>query len=473
MHKGTRHFPLKHHKEQEDMDKREELLTENIWKLFIKFSVPAILGMLMYAIYSFVDAIFVGQWVGPEGLAAIAIVFPLVLINSAVAAFMGMGSASLLSRAVGAKDKKTVSKIFGNFTVSILIFSIIFMVLGFIFAENLVQFMGASGLILDYGTIYFRIFLFGAFFINFYGGANMLIRAEGHMKEAMIIISAGSLLNIFLDPIFIKVLGMGVEGAAVATVISVGVGAFLTLRYFISGVSKLTVSMKTLRFAPELMRDIAPVGFSGMAMQLMTVIQQVTIFKSIASYGVPNDLAIIGATLNMLAFAFIPLWGISQGLQPIIGMNYGAKKYSRVKESFRKFLLAATVVALSIWLIFMIIPHIILSLYIPDTEIVNSGINAFRIVLSVFLLYGFVVLPVVFFQSIGKGNIASFLLIARQVILFVPIVIILPILMGLNGVWIAVPISDALIVIISSILVIRELRRLGISKAGSTERQQA
>ena len=290
----------------------------------------------------------------------------------------------------------------------------------------------------------------------------MLIRAEGHMKEAMIIIAAGSLLNIFLDPIFIKVLGMGVEGAAVATVISVGVGAFLTLMYFISGVSKLTVSMKTLRFAPELMRDIAPVGFSGMAMQLMTVIQQVTIFKSIASYGVPNDLAIIGATLNMLAFAFIPLWGISQGLQPIIGMNYGAKKYSRVKESFRKFLLAATVVALIIWMIFMIIPHMILSLYIPDTEIVNSGINVFRVVLSVFLLYGFVVLPVVFFQSIGKGNIASFLLITRQVILFVPIVIILPFLMGLNGVWIAIPISDALIVIISFILVIRELRRLGI-----------
>jgi Na+-driven multidrug efflux pump len=209
------------------------------------------------------------------------------------------------------------------------------------------------------------------------------------------------------------------------------------------------------------MRDITPVGASGMAMQLMTVIQQVIIFKSIGFYGAGDDLALMGATLNMFAFALIPMWGISMGLQPILGMNYGAKEYSRVKEAFNKFLMASTAIAFMIWVIFMVFPDRILGMYIPDPALVASGANAFRIVMGAFLIQGFLLLPATLFQSLGRGGMASIVLLAREILLFVPLVILLPLFMDLWGVWLSIPIADVVIAVLASVLFIVVFRSLG------------
>jgi Na+-driven multidrug efflux pump len=213
------------------------------------------------------------------------------------------------------------------------------------------------------------------------------------------------------------------------------------------------------------MRDIAPVGASGMAMQLMTVIQQVIIFKSIGFYGGGDDLALMGATMNMFAFALIPMWGISMGLQPILGMNYGAKNYSRVKEAFYKFLLASTAIAFVVWALFMVFPGRILGMYITDPALVTSGANAFRIVIGAFFLQGFLLLPATLFQSIGKGGMASIVLLAREILLFVPLVIVLPLIMDLWGIWVSIPIADLAIAVIASVLFIITLRSLGTTEA--------
>jgi putative MATE family efflux protein len=455
------HFHLKHKPHKVDEKTRSEILNLPIWKLFTKLAIPAIFGMLMYAIYVFVDAIFVGQWVGKEGIAAISIVYPLTLVNSAIAAFMGMGFASVLSRAIGAEDDKTLKKILGNNTILVLIFSVIYTVIGLLFAENMVGALGATGTILSYGTTYFRIVVFGSFFINFIGSSIMLTLAEGKTKAAMSIIMAGSMLNIILDPIFIKVLGLGIEGAAIATVIAMVVTTILTLIYFITGDSELYFNKSGSHLDSKLLHEMAPVGASGMAMQLMLVIEQVIIFKSISIYGGGDDLAIIGATLNMLAFSLIPIWGISQGLQPVIGMNYGAKKYDRVKEGFKKFVIAATGMVFVIWALFMLFPQSVLSMYITDSKVASSGAPAFRIIMSMFFLHAIILLSATLFQAIGKGGMATFLLVARQVIIFAPIVIILPLFMGLDGVWISLPIADILILVITSVLVIHEFRILG------------
>jgi putative MATE family efflux protein len=441
-----------------DESARNEILTLGIWKLFLKFAVPSIIGMLMYAVYIFIDAIFVGQWVGKEGLAAISIVYPLTLINTGITAFMGMGSSSLLSRAIGANDEETVSKILGINTLFIFIFSMIFTGLGFFFAAPLVRFLGGRGTILTYGVSYFRIVVLGSLFFNFIGSTNMLMRAEGQIKAAMILITIGSILNIILDPIFIKVLGMGVRGAAIATVISMIITSIITLAYYLFGGSKLSFNKKGFFSSFRLMREITPVGASGLAMQLMTVVQQIIIFKSIGHYGGGDELALIGATLNMFAFALIPMWGISMGLQPILGMNFGAKKYPRVKEAFYKFLLASTVIAFVIWALFMLFPERILGMYITDPALVSSGTNVFRIVMGVFLLQGFLLLPATLFQAIGKGGMASLVLLAREILLFVPLVIVLPLFLGLVGIWISVPIADVLIVILALILFIVVLK---------------
>ena len=462
-HYHAKHHPFhpKHHPRKMNDDARDEILTRGVWSLFAKFAIPSIIGMLMYAVYIFIDAIFVGQWVGKEGLAAISIVYPLTLINTGITAFMGMGCASFLSRAIGTKDSEAVSRVLGFNTLFIVLFSAVFTVVGFLYAEPLVRFLGGRGSILSYGVSYFRIVVLGSFFFNFIGSANMLMRAEGQIKAAMIIITTGSVLNMALDPLFIKVLALGVRGAAYATVISMFITSMITLLYYLFGGSELSFNKKGFFSSFRLMRDVAPVGASGMAMQLMTVIQQVIIFKSIGFYGGGDELALMGAILNMFAFALIPLWGISMGLQPIIGMNYGAKKYHRVKEAFNKFLLASTIFSFVIWVIFMVFPGRILGMYLTDATLITRGANPFRMVMGMFLLQGFLLLPATLFQSIGRGALASLVLVTREILLFVPLVIVLPLIMGVRGVWISIPIADLVIAVLASILFIRVFASLG------------
>ena len=472
MHRFHRNMHFKHHPAMADDKAKEEILTLSIWKLFTRLAIPAIIAMLMYSLYIFVDAIFVGQWVGPEGLAAISIVNPLTLINMAIAMFVGMGSASLLSRAIGANEKKTVSKILSSHTFFILIFSLIYMVIGFLYAETLVGFLGATGSILTYGTSYFSIVILGAFFFNYVSSSTMLVRAEGRIKVFMMLIIIGSILNIILDPIFIIVLDMGIKGAAYATVISMIVAAIATFIYFISGSSELCYTLDGLRSSGQIFRKIAPVGIAGMFMQLMTVIELVLIYRAIGNYGGDAEYAIMGATMNMLSFAVIPMWGIAQGLQPLVGMNFGAKKYNRVKEGYKKFLLAATSIATIIWILFIVFPDKIIGIYLPNPELISQGAGSFRIFMSVFFFQAFIFLPAVFFESIGKGGRASFLLLARQILLFAPLVLILPIFFGIDGVWLSIPIADILIVIISIIFITHGFKTLGKTTPEKIKREE-
>ena len=210
MYRHHRHIHFKHHPKMVDDKAREEILTLPIWKLFTRLAIPAIIGMFMYSIYIFVDAIFVGQWVGPNGLAAISIVNPLTLVNMGIAMFMGWGSASLLSRSIGSKDKVTISKILSSHTFFVVVFSLIYTFIGFLFAETLVGFAGGTGTILTLGTSYFSIVILGALFMNYVSSSTMLVRAEGRIKIFMMLVITGAGLNIILDPIFIRVLDMGI-----------------------------------------------------------------------------------------------------------------------------------------------------------------------------------------------------------------------------------------------------------------------
>ncbi len=460
-HRMLHHFHLKHVKHAVEEDEREQILNDDIWTLFKKLAIPAIIGMFMYAIYVFVDAIFVGQWVGTEGLAAISIVYPLTLINGAIASFIGMGSASLLSRSMGAGDDKTLSKILGNNLILLLALSLSFAVVGYYFAEDLVRFLGGEGAVHTYGVDYFRIVVIGSFFINFIGSSVMLTLAEGNTKAAMSIIVSGSMLNIILDPVFIWSLDMGVEGAAIATVLSMVFTTVLTLSYYLRGKSVLKFQRKGLHLDTQYVKEITPVGVSGAALQLVTVLEFTLIYTSVATYGDSDDLALIGATMNMFNFALIPLFGISQGLQPVVGMNYGAEQYARTVEALKKFLLAATAILFVLWSLFMIAPDVILGLYIPDQSLAESGSRMFRVIMAFFFLQGLIALPATYFQAIGKGGTATFLIVARQVLIFAPLVLFLPTFMDLDGVWLSLPMADVSIVVITTVLIGREIRALG------------
>ena len=366
-------------------EKRTELLEGNTVGLMIKLSLPAIIGQAIVGLYPLVDSIFIGQLVGVVSMSAVSITAPFILINNGIAVLVGMGSGSVLSRAIGAKDKDKVDKIMGNLIISILILSAFVMVLGTIFAPQLLKLGGAEGELLDIGTRYLRIIYIGSFFVNFMQSANMIIRSEGRMVVAMAIMSGGALLNIILDPIFILMMGeRGTEGAAIATVISQFAQAFATFIYFIK--FSPVVKFKRIGLFISIFKEMFAVGLSGAMMQIMFLIQMTVIYSTIAGIGTYVDVALMGAAQRVMQFSFVPIWGMSQGFQPVVGTNYGAKEYDRVRKFTKVFIIGATVLSGFFFVIIQIFPQQILSLFITDQDIVSSGLTDFRIMFSVFFM---------------------------------------------------------------------------------------
>lgn len=437
---------------------REELINGNMFKLLLKLSVPGVIGMLVIGLYSLCDAIFVGKLVGETALAAVSISSPYTFINNCIAVLVGVGSSSILSRAIGAKDDKVVNKILGNLIICILVLSLSVTVLGCIFAENLLRFSGAKGEILKLGVNYLRISYIGSFFVNFSQSANMLIRGEGKMKEAMSIMALGAILNIILDPIFIKPLGLGVEGAAIATVIAQMIQALTTFIYFKR--NKSIIPLNKLKFASDLAPEILSVGGSAAMMQLMYLVQQTGLYKLVSIYGGDEQVVLMGVALRILMFTFIPIWGIGQGLQPIVGMNFGAKKYDRVKEAVKIFSIASVIFIGILWGFYMIKPKIVLSLFLNDKALIESGYNLFRLMFLAFPVSGVIVMCMTFFQSIGKGGKSAIITLLKQVVLFMPIAIVLTRVVGIKGTWIASTVTDIIVFLYCLVLLTVEFKKL-------------
>ncbi|ABS35368.1 MATE family efflux transporter [Clostridium botulinum] len=437
---------------------REELINGNMFTLLLKLSIPGIIGMLVIGLYNLCDAIFVGKLVGETALAAVSISSPFTFINNCIAVLVGVGSSSILSRAIGAKDDKVVNEILANLILSVLVLSLTVTVLGCFFSENLLRFSGAKGEILQSGINYLRIVYIGSFFVNFSQSANMLIRGEGKMKEAMGIMALGAVLNIILDPIFIKTLNFGVEGAAIATVIAQIIQALVTFMYF--KCNKSILSVTKLKFAFDLMPEILSVGGSAAMMQLMYLVQQTALYKLISIYGGDDQLVLMGVALRILMFTFIPIWGIGQGLQPIVGMNFGAKKYDRVKDAVKIFSIASTIFIGVLWGFYMLKPRVVLSWFINDRTIIENGYEFFRLMFLTFPVSGLIVMSMTFFQSIGKGGKSALITVLKQVILFMPIAIILTKIIGIKGTWLASSVTDAIVFVLSFVLLAIEFKKL-------------
>lgn len=440
-------------------DTRKELLEENPLKLMVKLSIPAIIGMLVVGLYSFMDAVFVGQMVGKEAMGAVSVAYPFTLMNNGVATLVGIGSASLLSRAIGKKDKFTVDKIMGNLIALILLLSLVVSVVGIAFTRQIVAISGARGEILELAVRYLKIIFLGSIFVNFAQSANMVMRGEGLLKKAMTIMGIGAVMNIILDPIFIYIMGeKGIEGAAIATVISQISQALMTYYYFKRKSSRVKINKISLQTA--FLPQIFGVGVSAMLMQIMSMVQQTILYNSAAAYGSNEQIILMGATLRIQAFSFIPLWGMSQGMQPVVGTNYGAKAYDRVKKTTNTFILGALALSLVFWIPIQSMPYSVLSLFIKDPAIVESGLTNFRLMYSVFPALAVMIMGLTFFQSIGKGGKASVLVLLRQIILFIPLAWILPKLWGLKGVWLTSPITEGLVFLLTLVFIRLEYKKI-------------
>ncbi len=430
--------------------KKEALLNDSIVKLMFKLSLPAIVGMFVIGLYSFVDAIFVGQWVNEVAVGAIAVAYPLTLLNNGIAVLVGIGSASVLSRAIGRDDQPTVDKIMGNLLVLVFLLSLLTTVVGYFFTRQLLFFSRVEGQMLTYAANYLKIIFLGSFFVNFAQAANMVIRGEGKMVIAMAIMAIGAVLNIILDPIFIKVLNFGIAGAAIATVIAQVVQFLITLVYFLKFSNK--VKFKRIRLEQSILSGVLSVGVSAMLMQVLSLVQQTVLYARLMEYGGSDKVILMGAIMRYMMLAFIPVWGISQGFQPIAGTNYGAEKYDRVRKSTLVFGIGATVLALIFWLPFMLFTDHILSWFITDNaSIIANGLLEAHIAMLVFPLAGSMIIFVTLFQAIGNAKKAGLLIMLRQAVLFIPLVYILPMIANLNslGAFASFALTDIVVFLIA------------------------
>ena len=440
-------------------DMKTQLLTKSPKELLFKLAIPGIIGMLVIGLYPFMDGIFAGRLIGDYAMSAISVSMSLTIINGGISALIGVGSASIVSRAIGKGDKETIDKIFGNFCYWVILFSAIITIVGLIFAPHFLDMVGAKGNIKELGVRYLRVVFFGSLFVNFAQAGNMTMRGEGALKQSMMIMGTGAILNIMLDPILMKLMGeYAIEGAAIATVLSQIVQALLTFHYFSKKSS--FVKIHKVKKYKAIYREMFSIGSSAMMMQILFAVQQTFLFKQAFVYGGDNWGILMSATMRLYMFSFIPLWGMSQGLQPVIGANFGAKQYGRVKDTMKIFMYGATILAAASWIPSMFCSDTLLSLFSVRHEIIEAGVKNFKMFYSTFILYGIMIMTLTFFQSIGDGKKAGIIVLLRQLVLFIPAILLLPQLFGASAVWWAEPIVDFTMIIAGLFLMLNVMRKI-------------
>lgn len=443
------------------MSNNQQILgTEPIGKLLLRYSLPAIIGMMVNGLYNVVDRIFIGNMpgVGPLAITGLGVTMPVMTIILAFGMLIGIGTATNISIKLGQGKKDEAEKLIGNSITLSMIVGIIIMVVGLIFGKQILKLFGASAESLQYAKAYIDVILLGTIF-NLMGFVfNSTIRGDGNPKLSAIIMVVGCGLNIVLDAVFIFVLNMGIRGAALATIISQFVTSVWGLSYYIKGKSNLKLNKANLKLDKSLIYTIIAIGAAPFAMQIAASGVQVISNNALKTYG--GDLAIGAmATINsIIMMVGMPIVGISQGAQPIIGFNYGCKKYDRAEQTLKLATIAATIGLTIGWVVVQLYPEPIVSMFNRDAGLVNISVDGIRKYLLMMPLIGMSMIGSNYVQSIGNAKQSMFLSLLRQVILLVPMMIILPKFLGLDGVWFAQPIADVISFIVTFILVSKEVK---------------
>lgn len=443
------------------MDRSKQLGEMKVSELLMKFSIPAIVGMLVNALYNVVDRIYIGNGVGYEGIAGITISFPVMLIMMAFSMLIGIGANSLVSIRLGENRKEEAEGIFGNAISLLIIISFTISVIGLVFLDPLLKFLGASKQILPYAKDYLQIILFGGVFQAIGMGVNNFIRSEGNPKIAMYTMLIGAIINTILDPIFIFGFHWGMRGAAIATITAQAVSAIWVMKYFLGGKSLLKIHRKNLKLKSSVVRKIMVLGAAPFAMQLAASVQNLIMNTSLAAYG--GDIAISGMGIvnSILTLMIMPIFGINQGVQPIIGYNYGAKKFDRVKEAYKLAVISATVIIVAGWIVTRLFPGQLVSMFnSKDKELISFGTFAIKRFMMFFPLVGFQIVSSNYFQAVGKPKHAALLGLSRQVLILIPALLILPKFYGLEGVLSAGPLADVVSAIVTGTFIFFEMKKL-------------
>ncbi len=445
--------------------RKNPLGEERINTLLRSFAIPSIVSMLVGSLYNIVDQFFIGQTVGELGNAATNIAFPLSTSCTALALLFGIGGASAFNIALGGGDKKKATRYMGNAAVMLFILGVVLCVITQLFLEPMLRFFGSPDNVLGYAMTYTRITSFGFPFLILSIGGGHLIRADGRPKVTMLCNMTGAIINTILDAVFVFGFHMEMAGAALATVVGQMVSATMAI-WYLSHCKTIRLHRVHLMVKFENVRRIVLLGMAPFTNQMAMMIVQIVMNKSLKYYGsmsvygesIPIACSGIISKVNMVFMAFVI--GTSQGLQPIASFNYGAKKYARVKEAYRKAITYGGIMAVTAFLLFQIFPRQIISIFGEGSEsYYEFAINYFHI----FLFFTFVnfLQPITsnFFTAIGKPKVGSFLALTRQIIFLLPLLVILPLFVGIEGIMYAGPIADFLAAVVVAVMVIRELRK--------------
>lgn len=442
------------------MNDPKALGEEKISTLLRDFSLPAITGMIVNALYNVVDSIFVGNGVGETGLAAVTIVFPVMLIMMGFGMLVGIGATAQASISIGQQNKEHAEKILGN-AVSLLVLLYVVLAGGMLlFIEPLLVGLGADTKVLPYAKDFIQIIIAGSIFMYLAFGLNNLIRAQGNPKVAMGTMIVAAVLNSILNPLFIFGLDMGISGSALATVISQFVSAVWVLGFFFSEKSFLKIHKKNLLLEKKIVANIFSIGMSAFAMQVAASVVNLVFNHSLVIYGGELAVAAMGIVNRVTMLILMPVFGISQGVQPIIGYNFGAGNFSRVMQAIRQASYAATAISLTGFLLIQIFDEKIIRIFNSNPELIALGAEGLRIITCMLPLIGAQIVCTTYFQAVGKAKESLLLSMSRQVLILIPMVLLLPHFFGLTGIWISSPVADFASFCLTVGLWIREKKRL-------------
>ncbi len=433
-------------------------------KLLIQQAIPASIGILVMSLNILIDTIFVGQWIGSNAIAAINVVLPVSFFIAALGMSIGIGGASIISRSLGEQNSARASHTFGNQITLTLALTVLVVLFGVAFVDQIIPLFGGKGALFSYARTYYLIVMYGVPVLAFCMMANNSIRAEGKPKNAMYAMLLPSVSNLLLDYLFIKVFDWGMTGAAWATTLSYGVCAAYIISFFVFGNSALKPSLKNFSLQRDLVLEIASLGSVTLVRQAMVSITVLLVNNILFAFGGEASITVYAIISRMLMFATFPIFGITQGFLPIAGYNYGAKNWERVRKSINISIFYATALASLVFIVIFFFSESIPQIFSNDVEVSKQAPLALRYVFLALPIVGIQLIGAAYFQAIGKATPALLLTLSRQGFFFIPLLFILPPYFGVTGVWIAFPIADLLSTLVTIYFLNRAVRKELVEK---------
>lgn len=445
---------------RENIDRLNELKYLSVGKLLWKYSLPAIVGTVVMSLYNIIDRIFIGQGVGPDAIAGLAITFPVMNLASALGMLIGVGSSTRISIVLGQGNKEMAFKVLGNSIIMTIVLGLCYIMVFAVFMKDILILFGASERTLPYAYDFMMYILPGMLFMNLCYSYNNVMRASGYPTRAMVTMFIGAGLNIILAPIFIFIFDWGIKGAAIASDISMLVSAAFVMLHFMSGKSEIHFKHGIYRLKKSILVSVVSIGASPFLINCAGCAINAIVNNMLYKYGGDSSVAAMGIFTTYTQLLVTVVIGICQGMQPIIGYNYGAMLFGRLRRTYYLAAVAASAVCLLGAMVSLICPQYIARAFTSDHELITATSNGLTIATMMFWGVGFQIVSTNFFQSLGMAAKSIFLSLTRQIIFLIPLLFLLSPHWGLSGVWAAFPISDALAIIVSAILVIYEFRSL-------------